>query len=456
MENTLRSIAQRLADGETDAEILVDEALSRARKTKNVFTSLFDTTARIEASASVVRRKRGESLGPLDGIPIAIKDLLDVKGRQTLAGSLTRTGIDAAKFDAPVVLALRKQGMIPLGKTNLSEFAFSGLGLNPHFGTPFPDFPNTEARVPGGSSSGSAVAVQRNVVAAAIGTDTGGSVRVPAAFNGLVGFKGSSGRYDLRGVHALAPTLDSLGPIAHTADDCAMLDAAMRGVRNTTSAIQLAKIRLVADTALLEDPGLQPEVRDNLLAMLNCLRDAGAKVEFRAVPAVARVREVISQLGWLGAVEAWGQLKDIMEGAGGQAIDRRIRARLVAASQIHDDIARQMREARDTLMPLMRLDLDGAVLVLPTVKHVAPLLGPIEEDDDMFAASNASTLANTMIGSFLDMPGIAIPSGTGEAGLPTSALFALPRGNDDAVLNVGLAVEQQIRGVQHGSGRSGV
>ncbi|MFL9945820.1 amidase family protein [Paraburkholderia agricolaris] len=441
---TLTETALLLEQGETDAVTLVEDALRRARESEHVFTSLFAEAALEEARAAALRRRRGNAMGPLDGIPVAVKDLFDVKDSRTLAGSVTREKVAPATADAPLILALRRQGLIPLGKTTLSEFAFSGLGLNPHFGTPVPDFPGTAPRIPGGSSAGSAVAVQRGIVAGALGTDTGGSIRVPAAFNGLAGFKSSSSRYDMRGVHALAPTLDSLGPIAHTVHDCAMLDAAMRGLRQTTRAAALHKVRFVVDATTLQDPDLQPEIRGNLMEVMETLRAAGASVEIRTVDAIEQVRRVIAAWGWLGAVEAWTGLRKIVEGPDGGRIDRRIHARLIAASRIDENAVNAIKAARYELMPAIRRELDGAVLVLPTVKHVAPLLDPIERDDDAFAKANAATLSITMLGSFLDMPGIAMRSGTGEAGLPTSVLFSMSRGNDDAVLNVGLAIEAEL------------
>jgi aspartyl-tRNA(Asn)/glutamyl-tRNA(Gln) amidotransferase subunit A len=415
--DTLASIAKDLANGVTDPVSLVETALERAHFVEHAFIAVFDDAALTEALAATERWRTGCPLGPLDGIPIAIKDLLDVRGSRTTAGSLTRAEAAPAEVDAPVIAALRAQGLIILGKTNLSEFAFSGLGLNPHFGTPTANFIVAERRVPGGSSSGSAIAVQRGIVAAAIGTDTAGSIRVPAALNGLVGFKGSVARYNLGGVQPLAPTLDGLGPIARTIGDCVWLDAIMRGL--TRSAIQptaLQNLRFVLDDGILGDQ----DIFSPLFA-------------------------AICSISWSGCA----RVAPMSNGDPPIRLLRCALTRLEAARSMDADQVSRIRRKRHALIAAITRELDGAILVLPTVKHVAPALAKLEADAALFAQVNIATLANTMIGSLLDMPGLAIPSATGEAGLPTSALFALPCGEDDLVLGAGLAIETILIESQH-------
>lgn len=442
---TLLHTAERLKQGLTTPDELVAAALVAARHGAHVFIELFEQRAIEAARATTQRWRDGTPLSPFDGIPYAVKDLLDVAGTRTTAGSITRLDAPMADADAQVIAALNARGMIALGKTNLSEFAYSGLGLNPHFGTPKGDMAVGERRVPGGSSSGSAIAVQRGIVSCALGTDTAGSIRVPAAFNGVVGYKASTGRYSMHGVHPLAVTLDSLGPFARTVADCVALDAAMRGA--ACPAIDpgaLSRLRLVVDDAVLADDALQPAVRHNLLAMMECLRGAGVQVEHRAVRAVANTRALIARDGWLGAIEAWRLLEAIVEGPDGARMDRRVRARLRSAKAIGPGVEARIRQARDELMAAIERELDGALLVMPTVKHVAPAMAPLEQDDALFAAVNLQTLSLTMIGSLLDMPGVAVPSGTDPAGLPTSVLFSAPQGHDDALLGACLAMESTL------------
>lgn len=442
---TLADYAQRLKNGETNAVSLVSAALAKAEAAKNVFISLRQEEALAEAEASDMRRRSGEALGALDGLPIAVKDLFDVQGTVTTAGSRVRASAPPAAADAPVIAALKRQGMIVVGKTNLSEFAFSGLGLNPHFGTPVAGFAVEQARVPGGSSSGSAIAVQRGIVAAAIGTDTAGSIRVPAAFNGLVGFKSSAARYDQRGVHPLAPTLDSLGPITRSVADCLLLDAAMRDLSPTPIvAPPLSGLRFVVDETLLLDADIEPAVRDNLRQTMGELEERGAQVERKQLDLSTQTLRLIAENGWLGAVEAWSLLGDIMLGAQGEIVDRRVRARLLAASSISGDAVARIRSAQASLMASMREALGGAILVTPTVKHVAPVLAPLESNDALFAQVNLATLSLTMVGSLLDMPGLAMPSGVDPEGLPTSILFSMSQGQDEALLHAGLAIEKAL------------
>lgn len=442
---TLLQTAERLRLGLTTPDQLIDAALAAAKASSHVFIDLLEQRAVNAAQVSTRRWLHGIPLSPYDGIPYAVKDLLDVFGSRTTAGSITRIDAPMAVEDAMVIATLTALGMIPLGKTNLTEFAYSGLGLNPHFGTPTAGVADAESRVPGGSSSGSAIAVKQRIVTTAIGTDTAGSIRIPAAFNGLVGYKASTDRYSMKGVHPLARTLDSLGVFAQTVADCAALDAAMRGAEEAViAATDVSNLRFVIDDGLMSDPALQPTVRHNLMVMMERLRAAGAPVECRPVLAVARTRELIACEGWLGAIEAWRLLEAIVEGPQGYRMDRRVRNRLRAAKDIGPASESRIRLMRAELMSAIEQELDGALLVMPTVKHVAPPLAALAEDDELFARVNLETLSLTMIGSLLDMPGVAIPSGTDGSGLATSVLFSMTQGHDDQLLGACLAIEMAL------------
>lgn len=443
---TIAEQVRRLCERSADAVELVSAAIEASRWTDGVFISLIDDA--LEAAEKAARRRReGVPLSPLDGIPFAVKDMLDVAGSRTTAGSILRVDAPPASADAAVIAAMRAVGMIPIGKTNLSEFAFSGLGLNPHFGTPTASFHRGAPRAPGGSSSGSAIAVQRAVVAAAVGTDSAGSVRVPAAFNGLVGFRASTARYDMGGVHPLAGTLDTLGPIAHTVEDCVLLDGAMRGFAHVEAhAKPFDRVRFVVDVSVFEDTALQPDVVANLRRVVERLRQCGARVDERPVEPFMRTRELIAEQGWLGAIEAWSLLRDLVEGEHVDRLDPRVRDRLLAAKAIDPQAEDRIRAIRVDLMRDIRHELgEDAVLITPTVKHVAPALGPLEVDGRLFAAVNVETLSLTMPGSLLDMPGIAMPSGVDRDGLPTSLLFSVPQGHDDRLLRTCLAVERMLQ-----------
>ena len=216
-------IGRRIAAGGLDpvevAEYFLD-CIERDRANPSFLVVTRDRALR-EAEASRKRYGEGRLAGPLDGVPIAWKDLVDMAGERTTAGSALYANSAPKPSDSPIVSRLAAAGMVALGKTNLSEFAFSAIGLNPHFGTPRnPRDPSTP-RIAGGSSSGSAVAVAAGLAPCAIGSDTGGSIRAPASFCGIVGFKTSEGRIDKSGVFPLSRTLDTIGPLARTVEDCA-------------------------------------------------------------------------------------------------------------------------------------------------------------------------------------------------------------------------------------------
>ncbi|EPN41343.1 amidase family protein, partial [Pseudomonas syringae] len=194
------AMAEAFAQGLSDPLQVLEDALQQATQVDHVFISMSVERARREAEASAARWKHGQPLSPFDGVPVAWKDLFDVAGCVTTAGATVRNNLSPALLDAPSVGLLARAGMVSLGKTNLSEFAYSGLGLNPHFGTPINPKSDSSPRIPGGSSSGSAVAVAAGIVPIAMGTDTAGSIRIPAAFNGLVGFRSTSRRYSRDGV----------------------------------------------------------------------------------------------------------------------------------------------------------------------------------------------------------------------------------------------------------------
>ncbi|WP_300719635.1 amidase family protein [Pseudomonas sp.] len=439
--STLLDEAYRLGEGLSDPLQLTRQALAAAASSEHVFTALCEERALRQAEASMARRLRGQPLSPFDGIPYAVKDLVDIANMPTSAGSKLWACKPLASGDAPVIAALSSLGMIPIGKTNLSEFAYSGLGLNPHFGTPVADFSIHEPRAPGGSSSGSAIAVQRGIVSVALGTDTAGSVRIPAAFNGLVGYRASCARYPLSGVRALAQTLDTLGPIANTVADCVAFDGALRGILTTAPIpLGLTGVHFVVEETILLDPLLQPAVRDNLLSRMECLRAAGAVVETRPLESVARTRQLIAEQGWLGAVEAWRNYGASVEGPYSAQIDPRVRQRLLASAAIGEREA-LLRQGREQLMAELAHELGNCVLVMPTVWHVAPPLAALEQDDAHFALTNLQTLNLTMIGSLLDMPGVAIPTGSDAQRLPTSMLLSMSQGRDDTLLSICLAVE---------------
>ncbi|GLK85529.1 amidase family protein [Ancylobacter defluvii] len=444
MPESLDDLAADLAAGRTDPVQLVERALERARESDAVFITLMEEEALAEAHAARRRWAEGRSLSRHDGIPIAWKDLFDIAGTRTSAGSRTRDDAAPATVDAPVVAATRRLGFIPIGKTNLSEFAFSGLGANPHFGTPTADLPGSEPRMPGGSSCGSAVAVQRGIVPAAIGTDTAGSVRVPATFTGCVGYKASQARYDMAGVFPLARSLDSLGPLAGSIADCATMDAAMRGLPWRPLPLPLTPAPFVVDESILDDPAVTAPVRSHFEEVLARL-SRHAPIRRQRIEAWYRAREAIATLGWLGAFEARQLHLDTLNGPKRTLVDARVLSRLDGAARISGEAAAELVSIRAQEMHRLRTELGGATLILPTVKHLPPLLAPLEADSARFAEVNVATLALTMIASFLDMPSVALPTGFTAEGLPLSTQLCTVSGQDDQALAQANWLEQLLR-----------
>ncbi|WP_028696719.1 amidase [Pseudomonas cremoricolorata] len=441
------SLAQAYAEAAADPLSVAQQALQAAQQLPAAFISLCQKRALREAEAARQRWQAGQPLSPLDGVPVVWKDLYDLAGEITSAGAKVRMNDAPASCDCALASVLSRAGMVSLGKTNLSELAYSGLGLNPHFGTPANAVAQGPARVPGGSSSGSAVAVAKGVAPIAMSTDTAGSIRIPAAFNGLVGYRSSSQRYDFSGVTPLAVSLDALGPITTSVRDAMAIDALLLGKPFAARPLPVAGLRLRVDDALLDDARIQPEVKANLLAAAERLQAAGAALEYGRVEAFHQALALIEQVGWLGSAEAFARYESLLDSPVAEHLDPRVRTRLEAAR--HFPASRQVRlyQAARNLRQHMADELDGAMLLTPTVAHVAPLLAPLQDDAALFAASNLATLRLTMPGSMLDMPGVALPSGTGEAGMPTSVLVSGPSGSDARLLRVALTLEPYVRGV---------
>lgn len=413
---------------------------------KSVFTSLLKDRAMGEAAAAAKRVTEGRSFGWLDGIPVAWKDLFDIEGLATTAGSTVLAKNTPAAKDAAVVDLLRQSGMVAIGRTNMSEFAFSGIGINPHYGTPHNPRSTDVPRVSGGSSSGSAVAVAAGLVPVAIGTDTGGSIRIPAAFNGIVGYKASRGRYSMDGVFPLAKSLDCLGPLCRSVQDAIWVDAAMRGatgpdiMRGTDVKLDI----VVPENGVFD--GAEPAVVAAFEAALSRLEKAGARIERIRIPAFDAITDLVKARGALVTAEAFALHRERLTGTIADQIDPRVvaRIRLGEKTTMADYI--DMLDIRRRLTVETEDLLAGRLVALPSVAHVAPAIEPLLADDDLFFATNGKTLRNTGFGNFLDWCGVSIPCGTGDAGMPVGLLLSGIAGDDEKLLTAALHYEDIIRG----------
>jgi aspartyl-tRNA(Asn)/glutamyl-tRNA(Gln) amidotransferase subunit A len=396
-----------------------------------------------EAAASRTRHREGRAAGPLDGVPIAWKDLVDMAGERTTAGSALYADSPPKETDAPIVANLAAAGMVALGKTNLSEFAFSALGLNPHFGTPRNPRDPVKPRVAGGSSSGAAVAVAGGLSPCAIGSDTGGSIRAPASFCGIVGFKTSEGRIDKNGVFPLSRTLDTIGPMAHTVEDCVLIDMALRGQSSTSvRPINLSAVEFVVpDKSGIDD--VQPEVAANLETTMKRLQAAGAKVKSKPVRSIGAMRALSAQFGSMVAIEAYAEHCAVLNSPDAQRMDRRVLKRAMGGRVSPQD-AMNFRRGRETLIAALTDELKGAVLALPATPMTAPAIGPLERDDELFRVTNLRAIHYTFLGNLFRMCGLALPSGTDAAGLPTGVQFLAAGGDDERLLSIGLSMEEAL------------
>lgn len=448
VQQSAATIGRALASGSVDPVELTQYVLQRAEASKadSVFLSTTPERALSEAKASARRLAENRPLSALDGVPISLKDLIDLEGEVTTAASALYRDAPAAKRDAVVAQNLSAAGMICIGKVNLTEFAYSGIGLNPHFGTPKNPFSPNIPRAPGGSSSGTAVSISSGIVPCSIGSDTGGSVRIPASFNGLVGYKSTEGRISTQGVFALSRMFDTMGPLARSVEDCVLLDAALRGLAGP--AVQRAGIEgltiIVPDTVVMDD--LAPAVARNFEATLTRLERAGAVLQRRALHQFAEISRLTAEYGSLVAADAYVEHRDIVENADHAQVDRRVMARILGGKSMSAADVVTLQRARRKLQAWIRDTVGDALIAMPTTAITAPKIAPLEADDDLFHKTNMLVLRNTTVGNFLDLPGLALPNGQDENGLPTSILFSAVSGRDDALLGYGFQLEKIARG----------
>ena len=416
----------------------LEQALARIADPKGegarVCLTVYGDTARTAADASDARAARGRSLGSLDGVIVSIKDLFDVAGEPTRAGSkiLAEEAAPAAA-DAVIVQRLRQAGAVIVAKTNMTEFAFSGIGANPHFGTPAN--PRDRARVPGGSSAGAPVAVADGMCDIAIGTDTGGSVRIPAALCGVVGFKPSRQRVPTEGAFPLSKTLDSIGPIARNVADCAKADAIMAGEEFTpleTSA--LAGVRFGLPEGLLLER-LDDIVAPAFAAAVARLDAGGVRLSHEKLPLLDDW-VAVNERGGVIPPEACAVHRDRLRRRAAD-IDPNVRVRIERGCAVSEaDLAEILRERR-RLVAAMDARVNGLdALVIPTTAIVAPTIAEVD-DAKVFAVRNAAVLRNTSMVNFFDLCAISLPL---SASLPVGLMLVARNGQDRRLLRIADAV----------------
>ncbi|OAN77152.1 amidase [Sulfitobacter sp. EhC04] len=387
-----------------------------------------------EARAAAVRARAGQRLSPLDGVPISWKDLFDTAGTATEAGSRLLEG-RVPDRDAVVLANATAAGLVCLGKTHMSELAFSGLGHNPSTATP--PCINDENAVSGGSSSGAAASVAFGLAAAAIGSDTGGSVRVPAAWNDLVGLKTTSGRLSLEGVVPLALKFDTIGPLCRSVEDASLLLAAMAGEKSADlrhsdlEGRRFAVLRTTAMDDLRETPAAAFE------ATIARLTEAGAQITEIDIPEVAEAMPLSS---CLYTAEAYGLWRDVIE-ANPDAMFSEIleRFRLGKGFSGPDYVAAWAK------LDALRAGYDAAVagydaVLLPTAALLPPSLAKLQQDHDYYVSENLLTLRNTRIGNLMGLCALTLPTDTPSCGL----MLMCPPHMEEQLLRLGAAVEEML------------
>lgn len=443
---TILETARALAAGETSSRALTDAALDRARdpagEGARVFIRLYAERALAEADASDSLRKRGIVPSPLAGIPISIKDLFDVRGETTLAGSVVCRDDPPAEADAPIIARLRGAGAIIVGRTNMTEFAFSGLGLNPHYGTPRSPWDRATGRIPGGSSSGAGVSVADGMALAAIGTDTGGSVRIPSAVNGVTGFKPTARRVPTAGAYPLSYTLDSIGPLANSVACCAIVDAVMAGEPVAVpDPLPIESLRLAVPQTLVLD-GLDATVAAGFDAALSRLSAAGACIKEITLSELGELPKINAKGGFVTA-EAYAVHRKRLE-RDGDRYDPRVGARIrLGAKADAADYIDLVRARADLRARVDRTTAGFDALVLPTVPVVPPAIAPLEADDDLYLRTNLLMLRNPTAFNVLDRCALSLPChAPGEA--PGGLMVVGPTMGDARLLAVGLAIEAAL------------
>jgi aspartyl-tRNA(Asn)/glutamyl-tRNA(Gln) amidotransferase subunit A len=441
-------LEQKMASGETSARALVERNLANianpAGEGKRAFVKVNAEQARAAADAIDLQRKAGLPLGPLAGLTIGVKDLFDTKGDVTTDGTTVMAKNAPATADAAAIARLRKAGAIIIGRNNMVEAAYSGMGTNSHYGTPKNPYDRATGRIPGGSTSGGAVAVADGMAWAAIGSDTGGSARIPAALCGLAGFKSSQYRIPLDGAVPLSTTLDSVGPIGRNVADLILLDAVMAGEAETTlPAVPLKGTRFLLPTNYMLD-GVTDEVRHCFERAVARIKALGATVVEMDLPLLNKAGTV-NPKGTLAAVEGHNFHRKYLEGSPEQ-YDPRVLKRILPGGAIKGiDYAETLKNVaqfgRDMTAALAGFD----GLISPTVVDIAPPIALVEQNEDEYYRFNGRMLRNCSVANLIDGCGISVPCHpAGQA--PVGFMVTGVRGADRRILAIGLSLEQAFRG----------
>ncbi len=446
----LQAARANLEAGKTTSRALIEQSLAAIEapdgEGARAFTRTYAAQARASADAMDALRRAGRAPGPFAGIPISLKDLLDVAGEPTLAGSVVLANAPPAQSHAPLVQRLLAAGLVPVGRTNMTEFAFSGVGINPHYGTPRSPFGRTAdgaGRVPGGSSSGAAVSISDGMALAAIGTDTGGSCRIPAAFCGVVGYKPTARRVPLTGVTPLSPSLDSVGPLAASVEACAIMDAILAGIPvPSLRATPPAGLRLVYPANIDPDTMDAPTERaiDRALQRLD---RAGVVVVHKNLPSLDMLVAAHAR-GGFAVVESYTWHRTLLADHA-PLYDPRVANRILPGAKMAAADYVALVEARARVIAAFADDMAPFdALVMPTVPIAPPPITAFDGEAD-YIRLNAAILRLPSQINFVDGCAISLPCH--EPGAPPAGLTLAATGLSDARLfRIAASVESVVKG----------
>jgi len=442
--DSVTRINQQLSRGETTRETLVSNALEGAKglAAKHVFTKLYEDAALAAARYADAAQAAGVKQHPLAGLPVSIKDLYDVAGETTMAGSVVCAGEPAATADCPAVARLRSSGAAIIGKTNMTEFAFSGVGINPHYGTPVSPSDSTVARIPGGSSSGAAVSVALGLCVAGLGSDTGGSIRIPAALNGIVGFKNSQSRTPRDGATELSRTLDTVCAMTRSVEDCLLVDGVLASQALKVERRPVAGMRLAVPQTVVLD-ALAPEVAHAFNRAIASLSKAGAQIVDVPLTEFGEVQRLNQPAGF-SPIEAFAVHQARLARAESKfdpLVAKRIRlGEPISAKQYLDLI-----DNRRDWISRVEASLEGFDAVLcPTVPILAPEISVLQASEEAFFKANGLLLRNTYIFNFLDGCSFSLPC-QAEGELPVGLMVSSINGADAKLASVALAIEAALQ-----------
>lgn len=434
---TAADLGRAIGAGQVDPVALTQtylDAIAAHPLRDRIYARVTHDRALAEATAASLRAKAGQRRSLLDGVPASWKDLFDSAGIATEAGTALMAGRVPSQ-DAVVLKNATAMGLVCLGKTHMSEIAFSGLGLNPI--TETPPCVNDPGAVPGGSSSGAAASVAFNLAPVAVGSDTGGSIRIPSAWNDLVGFKPTHGRLSVEGVVPLCPSFDTVGPLCRSVEDAALMVAALEGSKPADlmgASLQGMRL-LILDTVAMDD--LAPDPAAGFSNAVKRLEAAGAVITHGKVPGVT---EAMGMTGILHATEAYAQWRDLVEAA-----PEKMYPQILDRLRLGRDVPAHVYIATWTRLRALRREYLAATagydaVIFPTAAILPPQVERLLADDAYYKAINLIALRNTMIGNRMGLTSVSLPTGVPSCGI----LFNAAPGADGRLLRIAAAAEKAL------------